>query len=172
MSICKGDNPVGVNVATHMLHEMMKKKVEERNTSDYKDIEKEAEAMLKELFGLDDNLSLGELNITDDGRESRQLLALSLAIASSDNPNELMGELSVDIADDGEVNDEGQGAYQELQEGFGNIDKKIEEAVENMQNDINGTKATKTSSALDGTIISTTIDFEKVNSAYLDTNYT
>lgn len=167
-----GDNPVGVNVATHMMHEMMKKKVEEDNTSDYEDIEKEAEAMLKEFFGLDDNLSLGELNITDDGRESRQLLALSLAIASSDNPNELMGELSVDIADDGEVNDEGQGAYQELQEGFGDIDKKIEEAVENMQNDINGTKATKTSSALDGTIISTTIDFEKVNSAYLDTNYT
>ncbi|MEN4053649.1 tandem-95 repeat protein [Sulfurimonas sp. NWX79] len=136
----------------------------------------EAETSVKELFNLnlDAGVSLDDLDPTDASQNTQantQLLLVSSAILNTSNPEQVMQTLADDMSD-GEVDDAGLAALDEVKEEVTNVD--LQQVAVNLEEaDIGVTEAPSAEDVLNGTLsFDHNMSFASALDAYTDTDYT
>ncbi|SFV51052.1 Rhs-family protein [hydrothermal vent metagenome] len=170
-------NSIGINVFTHMAAVVMKKKMlaadANGSTVSATTLKEEASAVIAEQFNLKlDGAKLEDLDITSrDEPANAQLLQVSAALMSTDNPAETLANISKDIGEDDKIDEEGQAAMDDLQEEMANLD--LDEIEEIIEGTVDGAVAPVETNVLNGTLSwDSNMSFNPLNDAFPDTNYT
>ena len=121
-------NNININIFTHIAAQRAKELM--RNGSDVKQAKSEATNLVKNMFSLelDNNSSLEDLDLTtatENAQDNAQLLKVSASILSSENPEDILNSLIEDVKDDGELDDNGAVAFEEIATNSKNINMSL-----------------------------------------------
>jgi len=169
-----GSTSAGINIFTDMAASIIREKMAENQAQNlgksFDDIKKEAQEIVQKQFNLNlGNAKLEDLDMTSTKNEANaQLLKVSAALMKTPDPKTALQNLVEDIKD-GEVDDAGLGAMQDIQEQAKDI--VLEEIANNIENNVEGADAPDKD--ILGTLsLDSNITFENINDALPDTEYT
>jgi hypothetical protein len=176
-NIEEGTTPnVNINILTDIAAKNILSKMAETPTSDIDTYKDSAQDAIAETFNLDlgDGVDLEDLDLTGQDTENEkantQLLQLSAAILSTNNPDEVITNLGNDLSD-GDIDDEALGSLEEIQDVVEDVD--LVEIAAKMETSLNLTNVPNSNDLLDGTLsLKNDIAFTSVTDAHRNTEYT
>jgi len=168
-----GNNSLGINIFTHMAASVIRNKMASSSGVDFSTLKEESKEVIANQFNLklDADTALEDLDVTSSDEDANvQLLQISAALMNTPNPTETLANISEDLSD-GEVDDEGQAALQELDEEMEQVD--IVAVAQNIENNVEGSSAPQEFNVLNGTLSwDSNIAFASLNDAPLNTQQT
>ena len=169
----EGTNSLGINIFTHMAVSIIRKKMASSSGADFATLKEESKEVIANQFNLklDSDTALEDLDVTSSDEDANiQLLQISAALMNTQNPAETLANISEDLSD-GEVDDEGQAALEELDEEMEKVD--IVAVAQNIENNVAGSDAPEEFNVLNGTLAwDSNIVFTSLNDAPLNTQQT
>lgn len=181
--VVEGSAPtVNINILTHISAKNIKEQMLKNSDSDPSNDVSIAEAtqsakqVIQETFNLklDDNTDFEDLDLTDGSAginqvANTQLLKISAALASTDDPEKTLDNLAEDLKDGG-IDDEAEVVFQELKTQEENVD--LAKVAANLESVIDIKNVPSSDDLLAGTIsLDNTIKFTDVLEAFKETIY-
>ncbi len=164
-----GNNSLGINIFTHMAASVIRNKMASSVGRDFATLKEESKDVIADQFNLklDTDTALEDLDMTSKDEDANvQLLQISAALMNTPNPAETLANISEDLSD-GEVDDEGQAALEELDEEMEQVD--IVAVAQNIENNVEGTTVPQELNILNGTLAwDSNIAFPSINDAPLN----
>lgn len=175
-NVLSGDKPnININILTHIASKNIIEQM--KNGANISDAKNSAKNTISQIFNisLPSGVDLEDLNLTDGTQgESQtantQLLQLSTAILSTNNPDEVIENLANDLEKDINIDEEALGSLEKVQEEIQNVD--LSEVARKMETTLNLNNIPNSNNLLNGTLVANHgIKFVSRNDASKETLY-